>query len=92
MQYRFHHKLQNHLFNLWTAIWRTLPVGGRAQAFSIVEILVAMAILSILSVAIVKLVTTTETQLITDYTDSSKKQQSEAISNYVYDDFQRGLL
>lgn len=92
MQYRFHHSLQNHLLNLWTAIWRTLPVGGRAQAFSIVEILVAMAILSILSVAIVKLVTTTETQLITDYTDSSKKQQSEAISNYVYDDFQRGKL
>ncbi|NBR40199.1 MAG: prepilin-type N-terminal cleavage/methylation domain-containing protein [Alphaproteobacteria bacterium] len=48
-------------------------------AFSIVEILVAMLILSILSVGAIQLLSDTETQLIEDFADRSKSQKNEAI-------------
>jgi len=50
------------------------PLRQTVPAFSIVEILVAMLILSILSVGAIQLLSDTETQLIEDFADQSKSQ------------------
>jgi type II secretory pathway pseudopilin PulG len=51
------------------------PLRQTVPAFSIVEILVAMLILSILSVGAIQLLSDTETQLIEDFADQSKSQK-----------------
>ena len=68
------------------------PLRQTVPAFSIVEILVAMLILSILSVGAIQLLSDTETQLIEDFADRSKSQKNEAIGSFIYDDFQNQNL
>lgn len=77
----------------YLACFRTLsPLRQTVPAFSIVEILVAMLILSILSVGAIQLLSDTETQLIEDFADRSKSQKNEAIGSFIYDDFQNQNL
>lgn len=54
---------------------------------SLVELLVAVALLSVVSVAALQLINITEVTLVGSQTKLNQQQRSDAISSYVYKDF-----
>ena len=59
---------------------------------SLVELVVAVGLLSLVSLAAIQLMNITETTLITSQAKLDEQQRSDAISSYVYKDFARGRL
>lgn len=59
---------------------------------SLVELVVAVGLLSLVSVAAIQLLNMTETTLITSQAKLDEQQRSDAITSYVYKDFARGRL
>lgn len=75
-----------YIFLFWRGTTRVRP------AFSIIEIVVAMAILSIISLTTITLIGTSETQLFESHSERRNQQIGEAIAGYIYDEFQKGTL
>jgi hypothetical protein len=63
-----------------------------ADGISLVELLVAVAILSVISVATIKLIGTTDKELLQSQGERKSQQTDEAIASFIYDDFQTGNL
>ena len=59
---------------------------------SLVELVVAVALLSIVSLAAVQLLNMTEKTMIGSQTKLNQQLRSESISSYIYKDFARGEL
>ncbi|MGC6454604.1 MAG: prepilin-type N-terminal cleavage/methylation domain-containing protein [Candidatus Puniceispirillaceae bacterium] len=70
---------------------RATRVSAR-QGISLVELLVAVALLSVVSVAAFQLINLTETTLVGSQTKLSQQQRSDAISSYIYKDFSAQAL
>ena len=62
------------------------------EGISLVELLVAVAILSMISVATIQLIGTTDKELLQSQGERKSQQTNEAITNFIYDDFQAGKL
>ncbi len=64
---------------------------GRA-GISLVELVVAVALLSLVSVAAIQLMNMTQKTMIEPQTKLDQQLRSEAIASYIYKDFARGEL
>lgn len=62
------------------------------EGISLVELLVAVAILSTISVATIQLIGTTDKELLQSQGERKSQQTDEAITSFIYDDFQAGKL
>ena len=62
------------------------------EGISLVELLVAVALLSMISVATIQLIGTTDKELLQSQGERKSQQTNEAITNFIYDDFQAGKL
>ena len=62
------------------------------EGISLVELLVAVALLSMISVATIQLIGTTDKELLQSQGERKSQQTDEAITNFIYDDFQAGKL
>ena len=67
-------------------------VSRSRPGISLVELVVAVGLLSLVSLAAIQLMNITETTLITSQAKLDEQQRSDAISSYVYKDFARGRL
>jgi len=59
---------------------------------SIVELLVAIAILSVISVTTIRLISSSDSQLLRSHIERKAQQADEAIATFIYEDFQSGSL
>ena len=70
-----------------------MPISFRSKTgVSLVEMVVAVALLSIVSVAAIQLLNMTEKTMIGSQTKLNKQLRSESISSFIYKDFARGEL
>jgi Tfp pilus assembly protein PilV len=63
-----------------------------ADGISLVELLVAVVILSVINVVTIKLIGTTDKELLQSQGERKSQQTDEAIASFIYDDFQTGNL
>ena len=64
----------------------------RIAGMSLVELLVALTLLSMLSVAALQLMTTTETDLLTDHNTLNSQKRGTAIAAYLNESFEAGAI
>ena len=70
-----------------------MPIFSKPKTgISLVELVVAVALLSIVSLAAVQLLNMTEKTMIGSQTKLNQQLRSESISSYIYKDFTRGEL
>ena len=64
----------------------------RADGLSLVELVIAVALLGIISAAALQFSTMTETTMFGEQSRLTKQQKSEAVSAYIYEKFSIGQL
>ena len=64
----------------------------RADGFSLVELVIAVALLGIISAAALQFLTMTESTMFGEQSRLTKQQRSEAVSAYIYERFSVGQL